>query len=163
MIKINYWLWLIVICVGYNFCADAKVYIVDGDSLELGSERIRLYGIDAPELFQDCYDVNEQKYRCGKKAKDFLADILIGKFSCKYLGVDKYGRSLKRCFDHQGIDINEQMVLSGWALSYGNDYYDAEQKARKKRKGVWQGKFMRPELFRAVVRNTEKRSENKKR
>ena len=34
--------------------AAENVYVVDGDSLEMGEVRIRLEGIDAPEYYQDC-------------------------------------------------------------------------------------------------------------
>ena len=55
------------------------------------------------------------------------------------------------------------MVISGWATSYGNQYTEEEKIARKSKLGVWQGKFMRPELFRALNRNKDKRNKNKKR
>jgi len=39
--------------------------VVDGDTLNNDGQRIRLYGIDAPELLQFCKDENKNKYPCG--------------------------------------------------------------------------------------------------
>ena len=49
----------------------------DGDSLQAGAERLRLFGIDAPELKQACTDENRVKYACGQAAKDALELLLI--------------------------------------------------------------------------------------
>ncbi len=161
MKKIIAFVLLICAYVAYSVNAENNFYVVDGDSLERGQERIRLQGIDAPELFQECYDATKQKYRCGEVSKKFLQSLMVGKIECVFLGKDKYNRSLKECFAEDGSSINENMVLSGWAVAYGDEYSRAEQKARKSKRGIWQGKFMRPELFRAI--NREKHSENKKR
>jgi endonuclease YncB( thermonuclease family) len=39
--------------------------IIDGDTLAIGSIKIRLVGIDAPEKHQTCKDAGGQKYDCG--------------------------------------------------------------------------------------------------
>jgi endonuclease YncB( thermonuclease family) len=39
--------------------------IVDGDTLELASTKLRLYGIDAPETQQQCLNGNNKRYACG--------------------------------------------------------------------------------------------------
>ena len=41
--------------------------IIDGDSLEVASERIRLHGIDAPECRQICF-IDGKRWQCGKDA-----------------------------------------------------------------------------------------------
>ena len=53
-----------------------KVIITDGDSLKIGKEKIRLSGIDAPEMKQICYDQNDSPYACGHLAKTYLEDII---------------------------------------------------------------------------------------
>ena len=89
-----------------------------------------------------------------------LQNLINDTVKCKHLGKDRYGRSLKECFLPNGISINREMVLKGWAVAYG-DKFSAEQKtAQQNKKGIWAGKFMRPELYRALRRKTEK---NKKR
>src|SRR5215213_11969999 len=45
-----------------------RAAVIDGDTLEIRGERIRLFGIDAPESGQTCLDAKGQRYRCGKKA-----------------------------------------------------------------------------------------------
>ena len=41
---------------------------VDGDSIEIAGTRIRLEGIDAPELAQTCADTQGQSWACGRAA-----------------------------------------------------------------------------------------------
>ena len=53
-------------------------HVVDGDSLEYGAVRIRLKDIDAPELFQYCFDKDNKKYYCGKAfGRYFLGGALF--------------------------------------------------------------------------------------
>ncbi|MBQ9235619.1 MAG: thermonuclease family protein [Alphaproteobacteria bacterium] len=136
--------------------------VVDGDSLEKGTLRIRLEGIDAPEYLQDCYDAHQEKYRCGLKSMDYLQELTAGKIFCKALSRDRYGRQLSECFNAEGQSINRQMVVSGWAVAYGDMYQSEEQTARANKSGIWQGKFMRPELYRAINRAKDKRNKIKK-
>ena len=45
-----------------------RAAVIDGDMLEIRGERIRFFGIDAPESGQTCLDAKGQSYRCGQKA-----------------------------------------------------------------------------------------------
>lgn len=137
--------------------------VVDGDSLEQGTRRIRLFGIDAPEYLQNCFDKNGEDYRCGLKSTDYLQSLLVGKVVCHKFSRDRYGRDLCECINGEGLNINRQMVISGWAVAYGEQYEEEEKSARKAHLGIWQGKFMRPELFRALGRAKDKYNKNKKR
>lgn len=131
--------------------ADARIKVVDGDSLEIGARRIRLLGIDSPEYRQYCYDKNHKRYSCGIKAKQHMEKLVsAGNVECREKGVDRYKRSLCVCYSGDK-DLNEEMVRSGWAVVYrdeGAGYAAAEKEAKKHRRGIWQGKFMRPELYR---------------
>ena len=156
----KFFLVLVFWAVCVNPCQAGRVYVVDGDSLEVGQERIRLYGIDAPEFVQRCYDENEWPYHCGIEAKNQLQTLVSrGRLSCKNFGRDKYGRSLKECFEEDGSSINRQMVLSGWAVDYGGVYTQEENMARMAKKGIWKGRFMRPELYRTLRNRLEKEEE----
>ena len=43
-------------------------WVADGDSLEIAGTRLRLEGIDAPELDQACADDKGQSWSCGRAA-----------------------------------------------------------------------------------------------
>ena len=122
------------------------VRVVDGDTLALGSRRLRLIGIDAPELRQSC-SRNTADYPCGQEAAAHLRDLVKDQLECRTEGSDRYRRALVRCRS-DGIDINMAMVRSGHAVAYG-DYQMAEAEARAKGAGLWAGQFVRPADWRA--------------
>lgn len=153
------YLYLIVECLwAFNTFAATNVRVIDGDSLEMGDTRIRLEGIDAPEYYQDCRYSNLKKYPCGLEAKAHLQSLVdMGKVRCIEKDVDRYGRKLCSCYVTNKINetthINEEMVRSGWAVVYKNkfsDYTAAEEEAKREKRGIWQGKFMKPQLFRIL-------------
>jgi endonuclease YncB( thermonuclease family) len=140
----------------------SNVTVTDGDSLRRGSQRIRLYGIDAPELTQTCRDRSGDIYQCGEEARRFLRD-LIGRreISCNVIQKDRYERDLARCRVGD-MEINREMVQRGWAIAYRRDSIDyvlAEAVARRAKRGLWQGEFDWPEDFRAQQRERVKRGE----
>jgi len=118
----------------------------DGDTITLGTERIRLRGLDAPELGQICRR-NDADYACGRRAREALA-ILIGEHpvACSGWERDRYGRLLATC-SVVGRDINSNLVERGWAVAYG-DFEIEEQRARASRSGLWAGTFERPRDWR---------------
>ena len=122
------------------------LYIVDGDTVILGNEKIRLEGIDAPEMDQIC-SRNGVKYNCGRSSRENLRQLARkGTMRCKAWQRDKYERLLGRCFIGD-LDVNSRMVSDGWALSFGG-YFSEEAKAMKNGKGMWDGKFQRPRDWR---------------
>lgn len=123
----------------------------DGDSLRLKSERIRLLGIDAPELDQTCRLNDGSEWPCGRRSKDFLVQILAkGEIQCTSDARDKYGRILATCWSDEG-DIGASMVMAGMAVSY-NDYGSEEALARRRKAGLWVGSFISPRAWRDGVR-----------
>ncbi len=137
-----------------SFSAKAKIEIIDGDSFWLNKIEMRLDGIDAPEYNQQCYDGEEHLYNCGKNASNMLKKLIKPDVKCKQIDVDRYKRNVVVC-ESEGKIINKEMVASGWAVAYkkySKDYEDDELLAKKNKKGIWQGRFMRPELFRAINR-----------
>lgn len=133
--------------------AAENLKVVDGDSLENGEERIRILNIDAPEFLQKCYDANGWKYRCGFEAGQALRKLTAGGVVCHGKDKDRYGRVLAECYRPDGLNIGREMVLRGWAVAYGDAYLPEEEEARKHKRGIWQGRFMRPELFRALQKS----------
>ena len=124
----------------------------DGDSLTVSGERIRLFGIDAPEFDQTCTRAGAQ-WACGQEAATQLAKLVTGKeVSCKSTGQDAYGRTVARCTAGT-IDVNREMVLQGYAVAfrkYSVEYVSAEDIARINRRGMWSGTFAQPSEVRAT-------------
>ena len=90
-----------------------RASVIDGDTIEIAGQRIRLHGIDAPEKGQPCFGPNGQSYRCGPKAANAL-DEFIGQFpvTCRERSTDRYGRLVADC-SVRGQDIEEWLVRNG--------------------------------------------------
>src|SRR4051812_1478826 len=65
--------------------------IVDGDTLEIGGTRIRLLGIDAPELAQSC-EAPTGPISCGRDARGALQALVGPDIACQGHRHDLYGR-----------------------------------------------------------------------
>lgn len=133
-------------------------HVVDGDTIGIGSIKIRLEGIDAPETDQLCLGENAERTTCGIEARNQLAARIEGKeILCTLTGTDRYGRSLGVC-RLSNEDINRWMVRSGWALAftrYSTIYSTVEQEARAGKRGLWKGAFIAPWNWRHRDRKTE--------
>ena len=129
-----------------------RATVVDGDTLDIGGKRIRMYGIDAPESEQTC-QTEVQTYRCGRNATTALADK-IGQhpIACYRKDTDRYGRMVAVCWI--GSDnLNAWMVWRGWAVAYrrfSTDYVIHEDAAKKARRGLWRGEFQMPWAWRSA-------------
>ena len=135
--------------------ADGDVYVVDGDSRKLGEQNVRLAHIDAPEYYQTCKRADKSTYNCGIKAREKLESLLkLGELSCKTVGRDIYNRDMSECFAGR-TNINLEMVRSGWAVVYKSRdavYLEAQADAKRAKLGIWQGKYMKPELYRILFK-----------
>ena len=131
------------------------VVVLDGDSLRLKGSDIRLYGIDAPEYNQTCQLADGKSYNCGRDARRFLRKLVRGHMvKCRKIDLDRYDRDIAICTAGD-TELNLAMVENGWAvayLSHSFTYARAEKQARKARKGIWRGKFVEPEDWRAENR-----------
>jgi endonuclease YncB( thermonuclease family) len=120
--------------------------ITDGDTIRIGKDRFRLYGIDAPERDQVC-KLAGKDWSCGRSATSFLRD-LVGKQSvrCVQKDRDRYKRIVAVCYQGD-VDLNAAMVSAGLAVAYtefSTDYVAAESEARAQRRGMWAGTFNTP-------------------
>jgi endonuclease YncB( thermonuclease family) len=134
----------------------ATARVVDGDTLDLGGQRVRLWGIDAPELRQTCSGKDGQTYMCGRDATAVLAELTRRRaVQCEKRDQDRYGRTVSVCRTEAG-EINAAMVRRGWAVDYtqySKGRYKAEEAAAKADKlGIWSGRFDMPADWRTQRR-----------
>jgi endonuclease YncB( thermonuclease family) len=156
--------WMVILTLdnfGLTNLGPSRYRVPDGDSLERGGLRLRLYGIDAPELKQTCKDGQGNDYPCGEQARTALRELVSGKdVVCKGRGEDKFGRVLAVC-EAGDVEINTEMVRLGWAVAYSAHsvrYVLAERDARNNQRGIWWGEFEQPREFRDRQRAVTKGS-----
>ncbi|WP_407193815.1 thermonuclease family protein [Bradyrhizobium sp. STM 3566] len=141
-------------CAASDFAGRASV--IDGDTLEIHSARIRLWGIDAPEHDQLCRGENSLQYRCGAKSANAL-DQFIGTrtVACSAVDADRYGRTVASC-SVGSVDLADWLFSRGFALDwprYSKGKYDrAQREAEQAGRGIWAGSFSRPWEYRACIR-----------
>ncbi len=121
--------------------------VIDADTLDIHSERIRLVGVDAPESGQKCKDANGVFVRCGSEAANALdAWINRNPVSCVSEGKDRYQRVLGKC-SVRGQSIQDWLVRNGHAVAYrtySTEFVPAELAARDAKAGMWSGEFVMP-------------------
>ena len=138
--------------------------IVDGDTVHINHKKIRLEGIDAPEIKQKCkkpylkissilnFTLNKE-YNCGVLAKKELSKKIGNiEINCISLSKDRYKRYLGTCY--KGTEnLNKWMVNRGYAVAYkrySKKYLVDENYAKENNLGIWQGSFLRPEKWRKL-------------
>lgn len=129
-----------------------KATIIDGDTIHIGKNKIRLHGIDAPEWNQPC-TINNEIWECGEKSTLALKKLIDNQtVVCKIKDIDRYKRYIAVCFSNK-INLNKEMVYNGWAIAYryySKDYVVEEEIAQKNKVGIWKGKFLEPYQFRKI-------------
>jgi len=144
--------------------------VSDGDTVKLetaeGTElKIRLYGIDAPEMEKinrRTGTVSKPGQPYGEEAyKALKSKMLDSRVKVEIMAIDRY----KRMVGIVHIDsknINLEMVKEGWAWAYrqyldrpyASEYLDAEREARTKRLSLWQQPNPQPPWeFRKLMRS----------
>ena len=133
--------------------------VIDGDTIQIKSYKIRLEGIDAPEIRQKCKKpylqiifLNFQKeYYCGQISKKKLSQKIGNKpIKCILFGKDRYKRYLAKCLKDK-VNLNRWMVRNGYALAYrrySKVYILDENFAKEEKLGLWKGTFIKPEKWR---------------
>jgi endonuclease YncB( thermonuclease family) len=121
--------------------------VVDGDTLEIAGRRVRLFGVDAPELDQVCQRAGHD-YHCGEIARATLWDLIGGlDVSCIPEGTTPppEGVILATC-SAGGVSLNQGMIQSGWALAdpQADRYLAIQADAEQARRGLWRGEFEPP-------------------
>lgn len=106
--------------------------IHDGDTFRFGQVRVRIAGMDAPEL----------ETRFGPGSRDHLVQLIAGqRVTCQDSGERSYDRVVATCWNYQGVELGDAMVRDGWAVdwpkfSHGR-YAADEQAAIYARRGIF--------------------------
>jgi len=124
-----------------------RASVIDGDTIEIHGQRIRLHGIDAPESRQTCR-LDGKDWRCGQAAALALQEhIGAGAVTCRQIAIDRYKRAVSRCF-LGGADIAVFLVSQGWALDWprysGGEFGPYQEAAKTAGRGVWKSEFKPP-------------------
>jgi len=123
-----------------------RASVIDGDTIKIRGQSIRLFGIDALEDGQTCLRAGKRR-RCAQKAALALADKIGNRnVTCDKRGRDRYQRFVGVC-SVGGESLNGWLVAEGWALAYrrySRLYVDEEAAARRAHKGVWGTRFVKP-------------------
>jgi len=144
-------------------CLTGHARVIDGDTIVVAEQLVRLHGIDAPELDQTFW-WRGRCISCGTMAMAALEALTAGvSMRCEVVERDRHGRLVAKCFSPNGVDIGRRLVSAGWALAYrqySTDYVDAEDEARQAGRGMWRGRFVKPWEWRiaAARRDIHKRS-----
>ena len=121
------------------------IRVIDGDSIHVKGPNdqyiiIRLFGIDAPELGQHYGKAAK------KKLKQLVDDQLV---TAQLLETDIYGRTLALLYNRDGININLEMIKTGYAWVYRKYHTDPkwlqfENHAKENRLGLWKKRSPKP-------------------
>ena len=129
-----------------------RASVIDGDTIEIHGERIRILDIDAPEAGQSCTRPDGTHWRCGQKAALALQDWIAGRaVACETDRLDRFGRHLARCIVG-GEDMATWLAGNGWAVPFRDCHCevvrDASHRAEERGIGLWSGFFVMPWEFR---------------
>ncbi|MEI2384736.1 thermonuclease family protein [Breoghania sp. JC706] len=140
-------------CLSFWPALDAEhsgpVNVIDADTIEVGGEKHRFYGIDAVEIDQRCRRCDSAEWPCGREAAAALTKFLEGrKVNCEvWQGTtrDAHGRFVSVCYA-DADDINSWVAKNGWAVVDREanrlyNYTSDEGSARFLRRGIWDGTF----------------------
>lgn len=151
---------ILIFCLNdyaYGYHIRGKARIIDGDTIEIDDNNIRLEYIDAPEIRQKCCTPEGHSLECGKTSRDLLKHLTEdGEVTCFIHGEDRYKRLLGQCYANN-VDVQQQLVKEGMAFLYHqnikkNPYYLDELRARLNKQGIWNTEFVKPHFWRRKKR-----------
>ncbi len=130
-----------------------RIRFGDADSLAVGAVKVRLFGIDAPEMDQTCKRADGAAWSCGRWAAKEAKSRFDGRTAICTALDRSYDRIVARCFVG-GSDIADTLVRDGIATAYRKysmDYIDAEKAASIGSLGIWAGTLDAPSDYRAAT------------
>jgi endonuclease YncB( thermonuclease family) len=115
-------------------------HVLDGDTIDIAGERIRLQGIDAAEDGQRCGLAGGDTWNCAGAATARLQALTVGHTTtCDPVQRDRFGRTVAVCRVGD-TDVQEVLTREGlaWAYrQYSRAYVAAEEAARAQGLGIW--------------------------
>lgn len=162
MVHIRLFFISLLFLLGSSSCAaeiltGKVVKVADGDTFTLLVDgrtqyRIRLHGIDAPEI------KGGQPF--SRVARQALADMVAGQLvAVEVRDTDRYGRYIGVVTTAEVADVNLAMLQAGLAWHYSRydntpSYRQAQKAARSRRLGLWADKSpINPQSWRKGVRH----------
>lgn len=127
--------------------------IYDGDTLRLeDGRRIRVLGINAPEMARKGQPAEPLSAEAKKAAKVFLAHSEVIQLSYERQKKDRYGRMLAHVYDEKGRSLAAHLLSSGLAfhisippnVAESDCLHQQEISARRLRKGIWRHSYWLP-------------------
>ena len=148
-------LFLSILLFTSNAFSQEKVYIVDGDTIHIGSNKYRFSGIDTPEMKQTCSKDNKI-IMCGVLAKDSLIQKINNRpVLCKEETIDRYKRIVAECFVNNK-SLSKYLVRNGYAFAYrkySKKFIEDERYAKENKLGLWSMNFEYPWEYRRKLRS----------
>ncbi len=133
--------------------------VIDGDTLQSGTDIIQLYGIDAPELGQLCVRGGEP-WQCGLEAAFALQKLVSLSGSpvvCKAWGEPRQtegqnGEVIRVCLVGRDQDLAQSMLRNGYGMALPGSfpyYGQLASQAKAAGLGIWGSDFTPPWEWRA--------------
>jgi endonuclease YncB( thermonuclease family) len=131
-----------------------RASVIDGDTIDIHGERIRILDIDAPESGQSCTKPGGEEWRCGQKAALALSNWIGSQtVACATTGKDIYDRWLARC-TVGSANMGEWLAVNGWVVPYRDCHCEVIREAAARAKaagvGIWSSEFQMPWEWRAT-------------
>lgn len=138
-----------------NTFSQEKAYVVDGDTIHIGSNKYRFSGIDTPEMKQTCSKDNAI-IMCGVLAKNALIHKINNHpVLCKQETIDRYKRIVAECFVNDE-SLSKYLVRNGYAFAYrkySKKFIEDERYAKENKLGLWSMNFEYPWEYRRKLRS----------
>ncbi|MGY6412464.1 MAG: thermonuclease family protein [Alkalilacustris sp.] len=122
--------------------------VIDGDTVEISGTRIRIQGIDAPEMDDTCLRPDGSAWACGVWSTEAARERFGGRtLQCEDLGERTWGRVVARCL-YDGVDVAAAMVEKGAARAcprfaqqhaHSRGYMEIERSAAAEGRGIFDG------------------------
>jgi len=144
--------------------------VIDGDTVVTETSngtrlKVRLYGIDAPELAR----AGKPGQPFAPESTSYLSSLVLGKtVRLDIWAIDRYRRMVAMIW-LDGRNVNKAMISAGMAEAYveylkhepnRSQFLKAERKAKEKKVGIWSlgRKYERPTAYKNRLAKTDKKS-----